>query len=156
MQSWSVTCLEVHMFVLFHSEVGIQFPKKVRFFWRLCQHFILIWNKKLNDGTIWRKAIHFWISSWNPHRPGHGRNIAPAMLQSDRCQQSWTLKLIKLEVKTMIFLLHLGFMLFVQAASWSHLSELFQATLEHVLKQSLEVILSALWSTDILGKQCRK
>lgn len=56
----------------------------------------------------------------------------------------------------MIFLLHLGFMLFVQAASWSYLSELFQATLEHVLKQSLEVILSALGSTDILGKQCRK
>lgn len=47
-------------------------------------------------------------------------------------------------------------MLFVQAASWSHLSELFQAILEHVLKQSLEVILSALWSTEILGNQCKK
>lgn len=56
----------------------------------------------------------------------------------------------------MIFILHLGFMLFVQAASWAHLSELFQARLEHVLKQCLEVILSALYSTDILGNQCKK
>lgn len=143
--SWSVTCLEVHICLYyFILKLRYSFQKKVGFFWRLCQYFILIWNKKMNDGTIWSKAIHFWISSWNQYKPGHGRNIASAMLQSDRCQQNWTLKLIKLEVKTVIFLLHFGFKLFVQAASWSYLSEIFQTRLEHVLKQSLEVILSAL------------
>lgn len=82
------------------------------------------------------------IFSWNPCKPAHGRSVGPAVLWPDRRHQSWTWA-NSTESESILFSITFGFCcLYVQAASWAHLAELFQERLEHVLKQYMKVILS--------------
>lgn len=145
------------MFVLFPSWDTV--PKKARLFWRPCQHFALIWNKKLNDDSIWRKAAH-------------SSDVFLKSVQARSWQECWSFCAVAWQVSPepnlscfnwkwkhfyFFFPVAFGFCcLFLRAASWSHLAELFQERLERVLKYYVKVILSTHWNTDVLGNWCKE